>query len=208
MRLRFAGPATCSSRLRPAEPDLQAGAPDTYAVTMASAASRFSPSSEAGPRQRGWLHGRRRRHGTPVWSNIRQVGAFAGYIAVWNTHIEQPCPITTGMDHAARRPRHLHARWPSHLLVRPTLPHDARPINGSRSRWTCITTDVRRIRRPGGRHVKLWIADEGQPFDLVVDKASAALHRQPEPENRQGVDDALQHRQRPLRSSSRGIRLV
>lgn len=119
--------------------------------------------------------------GTPVWSNYMQRGFMAGYIAVWYEPIEQAGAIINGITQRDLQPGGddvcwqndpstgfgLTAAWPTcHMM-----PSDE---------WVTIQMDLYfggcRNTPPGKNdvresHVKLWIADEGKPFDLVVDRA-------------------------------------
>lgn len=114
--------------------------------------------------------------GTPVWSNYMQRGFIAGYIAVWYEGIEQPGAVINGIMQRDLQPGGpdvcwqndpatgfgLEKAWPTcHMM--------------EADQWVTIQMDLHyggctpTPAGPRASNVKLWIADEGKPFDLVVD---------------------------------------
>ena len=108
---------------------------------------------------------------TPVWANRFQLGALTGYIASVNWHIEEDGPSGTNDEQPG---------GPNTCLRSGTnyVPgHTCHMMQADQ--WVTMQMDLfyggcatHVPSGPNESHVKLWIADEGQPFELVVDKAS------------------------------------
>jgi len=100
--------------------------------------------------------------GLPVFHNGRQNGAYTAYIAIWSWALD-----------ALDRPANKHDRQP------PRHCYWEDPINChmmQADQWVTLQEDLyfggctRNANDPGKvSNVKLWVADEGQPFDLVID---------------------------------------
>lgn len=108
--------------------------------------------------------------GAPVWANRFQRGAMTGYVHINGSidHLELPYPpnlqdIQPGGPEPCVRA--------GQTLVQPSACHMMRA-----DEWVTIQMDFTYngcSPTPSGAYdgrIKLWISDEGQPFDLVVDK--------------------------------------
>jgi hypothetical protein len=110
--------------------------------------------------------------GTPIWGNRFQMGAYAGYIAIFNDPIEGPYPPNLqdiqqgGPDPCVRSNATLVLPSTCHMMVA--------------DEWVTMQMDLT-YGGPGGNcsatpsgpytgYVKLWVADEGEPFNLVLER--------------------------------------
>lgn len=114
--------------------------------------------------------------GTPVWGNYEQRGFYAGYIAVWYEGIQQALGNLHGSTQRDLQP----GGDDQCLLYDPSLYPATKWTDPNchmmqADQWATIQQDLyfggcgANPGAPKSSNVKLWIADEGKPFDLVVD---------------------------------------
>jgi hypothetical protein len=120
--------------------------------------------------------------GIPVWSNYKERGFLAGYISQWNLNISQKLGSVNGISYFDLQPGpDGQAPCLSHHTEPPLAPAQFNPADpncfmlGS-DQWFTVQEDLfygqtfQHDQDEKFSHVKLWIAPEGQPFTLVVDK--------------------------------------
>src|SRR5262249_46172360 len=115
--------------------------------------------------------------GVPMISHFKQRGFFAGYITGWAASIERRAILPNGLRNWDLQPGGPPSGWD---------PLD--PVTGAKltvaysgchmilaDQWQTYELEINYGQctsspdAPYYSHVKLWIADEGKPFDLVID---------------------------------------
>lgn len=114
----------------------------------------------------------------PVIGNYKQRGFFSGYISIWNEGIAQSYPKINGIRQWDLQPGGPRVCWKNDPASGFDLPNgwpDCYYLESDQ--WMTLQMDLlyggctKEVRDPAlASRVRLWVAREGEPFELVIDQ--------------------------------------